>query len=144
MPWEQPDKLVSDINDFSSKFIPDLKPTFPRELPKDMSEFRIGFMQEELDEYIESVKNHDLEGQLDALVDLVYVAIGTAWLQGLPFSEGWDEVQRANMSKVRAENPNQSKRKSKYDVVKPEGWRGPDIKRVIDEQFNRVHENMMR
>ena len=38
----------------------------------------------------------------DALIDLTYVAMGTAYMMGLPWQDLWDEVQRANMSKVRA------------------------------------------
>jgi len=44
----------------------------------------------------------------------------------------WNEVQRANMSKVRASSESQSKRGSSLDVIKPEGWRGPDIQGVLD------------
>lgn len=146
MPWDTPDNLVKDINDFHKKFVPDLTPDFPQALSKELSDFRIGFMLEELNEYIEAVETNDLEGQLDALVDLVYVAIGTAWKQGFPFSEAWDEVQRANMSKERSTaDPNkQTKRKSKYDIYKPEGWIGPDITRVLNNQFQLVQDRMMR
>lgn len=144
--WTYPDLLLRDINDFSQKFIPELRNLFPSELPVDQQEFRINFMQEELDEYAKACKEKDLEGQFDALIDLVYVALGTAWMQGFPFSAGWAEVQRANMSKERATaDPNkQTKRKSTIDVFKPEGWKGPDIKRVLDEHFLEVQQEQLR
>ena len=45
---------------------------------------------------------------------------------------GWDEVQRANMAKVRAaEDGSDSKRGSSWDVVKPDGWRDPDLEAVL-------------
>lgn len=103
----------------------------PRQLPAGLQGFRTKFMQEELDEYKEAVESGDLEKQFDALVDLVYVAVGTAYLQGFPFNAGFDMVQIANMSKVRALREEDSKRGSTYDVVKPEGWKAPELGLLI-------------
>ena len=104
----------------------------PRELDAMTAAFRVKFMQEELDEYISAFIKKDLEGQFDALIDLVYVALGTAYMQGLPFDEGWDEVQSCNMMKVRAgPNGEGSKRGSPLDVIKPAGWVGPDLKPAL-------------
>jgi len=104
----------------------------PRALPEDLAGFRVKFMHEELAEYEKAMAEGDMEGMLDALVDLVYVALGTAYLHGFPFNEAWDEVQRANMRKVKAgPNGEGSKRGSPHDVIKPPGWKGPDIARVL-------------
>lgn len=102
----------------------------PRFLDLDMSEFRIKFMQEELDEYKLARSDSDLEKQLDALVDLMYVALGTAYLHGFDIMEAFFRVHRANMTKVRVsrETEDLSTRKSQYDVVKPEGWVPPYLK----------------
>lgn len=104
-------------------------------------DFRTKFMLEELTEYMdeqpkltEKVDKYDeggvvkyLDLQLDALVDLMYVALGTAYLQfgKRIFYEAWRRVQAANMAKVRVENTEDSKRGSKFDVVKPKGWVPP-------------------
>ena len=88
-----------DLKAFQEKFGIDYDGP-PRELSTDMAEFRADFMDEELLEYNEATIRGDLSGMLDALVDLVYVAIGTARLHGFPFDEAWDEVQRANMDKI--------------------------------------------
>lgn len=120
------------IKDFHTKF--QLEYSGPaRELPNDLQKFRVKFLAEELAEYIEAIQNKDLEKQFDALIDLVYVAVGTAYLQGFPFNKGFELVQAANMAKVRALNENDSKRGSIYDVVKPEGWVAPDLKPLIKE-----------
>ena len=103
----------------------------PRELDSELTLYRIRFMREELNEYIEAWQHGDIEKQFDALLDLVYVAMGTAIFHGFPWQQGWDEVQRANMSKVRATSTKESKRGSTLDVVKPPGWCSPDIARVI-------------
>ena len=105
----------------------------PRLLDFDVLSFRMKFLEEELGEFIESAAEQDLPGMADALIDLVYVAMGTAYMLGLPWQQLWNEVQRANMSKVRAQSKDESKRGSSLDVIKPAGWTGPDIKRVLKE-----------
>jgi predicted HAD superfamily Cof-like phosphohydrolase len=99
----------------------------PRTLPEDMGQFREGFMREEVMEYVDARRRGDLAGQLDALVDLVYVALGTSYLHGFDFNEAWRRVHAANMRKVRAASIDDSKRASTYDVVKPRNWLPPDL-----------------
>jgi len=88
--------------------------------------FRVKFMQEELDEFREAHSTGDMHGAADALVDLVYVVQGTAHMMGLPWPLLWSEVQRANITKVRATDASQSKRGTALDVIKPPGWVAPD------------------
>jgi predicted HAD superfamily Cof-like phosphohydrolase len=83
---------------------------------------RHAFLQEELDEFKRAVDSQDLEEQVDALVDLVYVAKGTALMLGVDWDRHWEEVHRANLSKERGV----TKRGAKVDLVKPPGWRPPD------------------
>jgi predicted HAD superfamily Cof-like phosphohydrolase len=103
----------------------------PRPVDDELYEFRRKFMQEELDEFAEGWDEQDHAKMFDALIDLVYVAMGTAHLFGYPWQEGWQKVQAANMSKVRAASPEQSKRQSTWDVVKPPGWQPPDIEGLL-------------
>jgi len=88
--------------------------------------WRVDFIMEEIAELTEALDNKDDVEILDALVDICYVAMGTAWLMGLPFEEAWKEVQRSNMEKIR-----QASDRSEFDVVKPEGWKKPDIKGIV-------------
>lgn len=145
--------LFKDIAEFHKKFGLEYEGP-PRYLHFDLGRFRTMFMGEELAEYIGPLKSdHDqlsfvigklahkqlgmerqsLEKQFDALVDLVYVAIGTAYLQGFDFNEGWRRVHEANMKKVRALRKEDSARGSVYDVVKPEGWIAPDLSDLVKE-----------
>lgn len=103
----------------------------PHALTPVESNFRIGFMREELEEYIDAVEAGDIPGQADALVDLVYVALGTAHMQSFPWRRLWNEVQWANMQKERAVSAEQSKRGSTLDVIKPPGWEGPNIEGIL-------------
>lgn len=119
---------------FAQKFTPDVIGEKPRPLPIDAEKFRLGFLYEELEEYERAIDEGDLAKQFDALLDLVYVAVGNAIIQGFPWQEGWDLVQAANMAKVRAERADESKRGSTYDVVKPSGWTPPDIEGLLREK----------
>lgn len=120
------------VKDFHLKFgVPTDEDVDGPYLPsRDVVEYRARFLQEELDEFISSAHEGDLEGAADALVDLVYVAYGTALLLGISpacWHELFSDVQRANMAKERATSANdpRSKRGHSLDVVKPAGWEGP-------------------
>lgn len=103
----------------------------PRNLDPTLRNFRIDFMDEELAEYAEACTAGVLHDQLDALVDLVYVAIGTVYIQGFNFNEAFRRVHEANMKKVRAPSASMSLRNSTYDVVKPTGWVKPDLSDLV-------------
>jgi len=124
-----------DVGRFHTKFgLPESSYPGPRsrELSDDVVEFRIEFLREELKEFIEGCDENDPVKMADALIDIVYVAMGTAHLMGLPWQHLWDEVHRANMTKQRASSDgSDSKRSSPHDVVKPTGWRPPAIAAIL-------------
>jgi predicted HAD superfamily Cof-like phosphohydrolase len=134
-----------DVQNFHKKFgVPTA--TEPSFLGTELYGFREKFMQEELDEFRVACRAKDMEGAADALVDLVSVTLGTADMMGLPWQELWDKVHRANMSKVRAECAEQSKRGTAFDVIKPAGWTAPDhcdalIKASSSSSSSKTEEN---
>ena len=76
--------------------------TTPTINPKD-AQFVIDFIQEELDELKEAVKNKDIVEIFDAILDITYVGLGNgALVFGLKdkMLEGYAEVQASNMSKI--------------------------------------------
>ncbi len=90
---------------------------------------RIDFISEELLELEDAVKAGDDLEQIDALIDIAYVAMGTAALSGFNWERHWNEVHAANMRKVAGSN---DKRPDlPYDLVKPEGWMVPDHDKVV-------------
>lgn len=117
-----------DVFDFHRKFGVPISLT-PTTLNPQRAQERADFMQEELDEFVSALGQEDIVKQADALVDLVYVTIGTAVQMGLPWEALWNEVQRANMEKVRGE----TKRGMLYDVAKPHGWRPPDLLPILKD-----------
>jgi predicted HAD superfamily Cof-like phosphohydrolase len=125
------DGNFDDVCAFHARFgIP--APERPEMLLKDVHDFRVDFMLEELEEYRTA---ETLEDKIDALVDLVYVALGTARLHGFRWELHWREVQRANMTKERVPSAAASKRGHAFDVRKPPGWCGPDHARVFREEY---------
>ena len=90
---------------------------------------RIEFLQEEADELYHSYNEGDLVGIMDAVLDLVYVAIGTGLYAGLSAKDleaGFNSVHTANMQKVKVAHAGESKRGIKWDAKKPSGWVGPE------------------
>ena len=91
---------------------------------KKLQAAKIRHLKEELKEYIKAVRNSDREQQLDALIDLVYVALGAAYFEQFNFDKAFKTEHAANMKKVAMPT-----KRSAWDVVKPKGWKAPNIKR---------------
>jgi predicted HAD superfamily Cof-like phosphohydrolase len=124
-----------DVLDFHTKFEVPLASTTTL-LEGEALEFRIKFLQEELDEFKKAHVENNLEDAIDALIDLQYVLAGTAQMMGISpeqWQEHWDVVQNANMSKVRAQSASESKRGTSLDVVKPFGWTAPNHTPIIQK-----------
>lgn len=98
-------------------------------------QFRLAFLYEELRELIEGQTNQNLAQVSDALVDIVYVALGTAHYAGIPFNALWEEVHRSNMTKRpwKEGDPIKPRNTIGLEIVKPEGWKPPDINGTLIE-----------
>jgi|TARA_R100001163_G_scaffold50392_1_gene37886 predicted HAD superfamily Cof-like phosphohydrolase len=130
------DTLIKDIDQFHKKFKFEKNDKVGIPENNELVNFRTSFLVEELAEYTQAITKGDSAAALDALVDIVYIALGTAWLFNLPFEKAWNEVQKANMSKVRTKSKSK-KRGTSFDVVKPKGWQAPDIEQIIEEERNK-------
>ena len=71
--------IWKDIIDFHEKFDNNYDGP-PQILSEEMRDFRKTFMFEELEEYCDADAGDDLHDMFDALIDLVYVAVGTDFL----------------------------------------------------------------
>ena len=63
-------------------------------------ELRYKLIQEELDEFLEAVKNKDIKEVADSLTDILYVTYGAGHAFGINLDNCFKEVQRSNMSKL--------------------------------------------
>jgi predicted HAD superfamily Cof-like phosphohydrolase len=125
--------LFEDVAAFHQKFglEPTPQPDFPNE---EIWKLKNLHLQEELNEIRAACLTGDLEQYFDGIIDLVYVALGAAYLAGLPFDEGFKRVHEANMKKVRAVTAEDSKRGSTYDIVKPAGWQAPSLDDLLRKE----------
>jgi predicted HAD superfamily Cof-like phosphohydrolase len=114
--------MFDDIKEFHTKVLKLERPAEVSMIDMDFMLERMRFMMEELEEFIEAGHKGDMVGVADALADIVYVALGTAWFMNLPMDQIWQVVHAANMKKVRGT----TKRGNKIDAQKPEGWVGPE------------------
>jgi predicted HAD superfamily Cof-like phosphohydrolase len=118
---------LSHVDAFHLKFgVP--MPKVPSFMNEEALTFRLKFLREEVQEFEDAHRAGNMKDAADALVDLVYVALGTALMMGLRsvWWSLWGRVQMKNMLKVRAQSAGESKRGTKLDVVKPAGWTPPD------------------
>jgi len=102
---------------------PDKVPFF-----QDEKNFRVAAMLEEIGEYVQAKTKED---ELDALVDLVVFAVGSAERAGYlhVFDDAFTRVMEANMSKELG--PNQKRGSFALDLVKPEGWQPADLSDLV-------------
>jgi|TARA_B110000977_G_C11031307_1_gene475372 hypothetical protein len=95
------------------------------ELMKKFLEFRINFLEEELNETRDAVRASDPEEIVDGLIDLCVIAIGTLDAFNIDAQKAWEQVQTANMAKevgVKESRPNPL---GLPDLVKPKNWKAP-------------------
>lgn len=148
---------VRDVDQFMEKFGQSYSGV-PRALPTGLAQFREDFMREELDEYVKHTRHlqalldtfdgllapadnaeiaAQLEEQLDGIIDLLYVAIGTGRLHGFNLREAWRRVHVANMKKEKVASRDQSTRHSLFDVRKPPGWEKPSHIDLVEGHAHR-------
>jgi len=94
--------FVDDVEEFNKTFGKpnNYKPVIPND--KKLTNFVVDFIKEETQELEEAIENKDIVEVLDAICDLLYVAIGNATLVfGLKdkLIDAFNEVQASNMSK---------------------------------------------
>lgn len=87
-----------------------------------------------LEELVEFMKAQTIEDQSDALIDLIYFALGTFTLMGVNPQPIFNIVQNANMSKVG--QGGKVIRNEQGKIMKPDGWKAPEplIVKEIERQ----------
>lgn len=108
----------------------------PRELSQAQFEHRRKFIEEELAEY-SSAKS--LPQQVDALIDMAYVIIGTLYLMGIDVPEAWRRVHESNLTKSLL-NHTDTKRDARFDgVMKGPGFKPPILDDLCRAPWVNMH-----
>lgn len=77
-------------------------------------------MLEEINEFLDAVKEQDIVEQADAMIDTIYFALGTLVEMGVQPDILFKIVQHANMSKLFPDGKPHYNEMGK--VIKPENW----------------------
>lgn len=109
-------------------------PERPKMLEGPRKDWFLGAAKEELSEFELATSAAD---QADAIVDLMYFALGRLVEMGVAGRAAFEEVHAANMRKVRGQL---SKRPNSlgYDGLKPPGWRAPDVEGLLSVRLRDV------
>jgi len=117
-------KWVQDLYDMHDKFgFHETVRNFDKEKLQKMLEFRVAFLEEELNEIKDNMNNP--EEVVDGLVDLCVVAIGTLDIFDIDSEKAWNAVHNANMTKQRGIKKERPNPLGLPDLMKPEGWTAP-------------------
>ena len=92
----------------------------------------LGLIDEEYGELVDAVIADDKVEQLDALVDILVVTMGAIRAAGWDGEAAWKEVMDTNFAKIDATTGKVIKR-SDGKVLKPVGWKAPELSQFIDK-----------
>jgi len=95
---------------------------------KEFLDFRIRFLEEELNETKEAIKHRHADDIVDGLIDLCVIAIGTLDILGVDANKAWSRVHRANMAKEVGQKESRPNDLGLPDMIKPDDWVEPDHK----------------
>jgi predicted HAD superfamily Cof-like phosphohydrolase len=108
------------------------KPVF---MARERAAARCSWMREEIQEFLDAP---DITEQADAMIDLIYFALGTLAEIGVPPDEIFEIVHTANMAKLWPDGKPRYKPDGK--TLKPEGWEDPypKVRKVIRQLTGRA------
>lgn len=104
---------------------PERVSSFPLVLDDKRRDFRYAILNEEVEEFKSATT---LEDQVDAMIDTIYIALGTLVELGVEPDAIFNIVQEANMKKLGADGKPlyHTEGEKAGKVKKPEGWQAPE------------------
>lgn len=119
-------QVFKDLNDMHNHFgFHEKVNSLSKTMLKEYLEFRFRFLEEELHEGKKAIEQGNPEEVVDALIDLIVVAVGTLDLYQVDSHRAWTAVHAANMSKEVGVKPGRPNPFGLPDLVKPKGWQPP-------------------
>lgn len=129
------DKQVRDIREFQQKIAEKKEGWLNQQNTIDLIvegiSLRKSLLQEEVDELAYAVSKNDQVEILDAVIDIIYIALGTAHECGVldKVSKAWDMVHENNLTKLGADGKVVKNQNGK--VVKPSNYVSVDLKSLF-------------
>lgn len=119
-------KEIADIKAFQRAFECNVLPA-PTMPAKEIQDLRVNLLQEELDELKQANADGDIVEALDAIVDIMYVLLGTACEYGIAdlIAQAWDLVHASNMSKL--DENGRPIRRADGKIIKPPTYKKVDL-----------------
>ena len=122
------------VREFQSRFGHPVSP-YPRQMDPERAAKRYHWMLEEINEFIEA---DEIVEQADAMIDLIYFALGTLVEMGIQPDNLFDIVQEANMAKLWPDGTPHYNSEGK--TAKPDGWEDPHAK--LEQEIMRQYEEV--
>jgi predicted HAD superfamily Cof-like phosphohydrolase len=82
------------------------------------------------EEFQELQTAHDMEAELDALIDILVVTIGAIHSAGFDAEGAWKEVMSTNFAKIDRET-GMVRRREDGKILKPLGWQPPNLSQYL-------------
>ena len=122
------------VEKFNHELVGVPKREFKTRLDIDEYDWLREVLSEEMGEFIGSYYSDDFIGQVDALIDLIYFAMGGLTRLGVTADEA-EAVFYAVHEKNMLKKAGSKGRGSELDATKPESWEGPEaeIKRILEK-----------
>ena len=111
------------VEEFNRDVVKLPEPNGPRQLSIDRYRWFQGVVDEEMAELWEGITNQSIGDQADAIIDLIYFALGRLYEMGIPAEECFNDVHKANLRKSRGIKDRTIQ--SNDDAIKPKGWAPP-------------------
>ena len=124
-------ELVKKVEEFQH-ITKQLNNTEPKSINWELAQFIYNIALEELNEYREACEKGDLVGIFDALLDQLYILIGTFNTHGMQsiLIKGFEEVHRSNMSKL--DDNNQPLYNEIGKVMKSKNYTPPKLDDILE------------
>jgi predicted HAD superfamily Cof-like phosphohydrolase len=124
-------RQIKDIKEFQKAFGCNVQeqPYIPS---KEISTLRISLLLEEVQELVKAKEDEDIVEITDAIVDIMYIILGTACEYGVIdyLPAAWDLVHRNNMTKVGPDGKVQRRPDGK--IMKPENYVKVELKTIFE------------
>jgi thioredoxin 1 len=130
------EKQIKDIREFQEKIAEEQEGNlFTRGDMKERIQARMDFLREEVNELEKALLAGDPVETIDAVIDIHYIANGTAQEAGVIhlLGDAWDLVHANNMSKLDENGKVHKNEQGK--VIKPANYKPVDLKQLFDDSL---------